>query len=184
MILLFQSQIAIMTPPKCATNTLHAALCQPPHHGAALIGPAEPSTNSRHCRVWPAEADPCRKYVVVRNPADRLVSLYLHYARQQSGLGRAVECFAEFAARVGSGNEPAPLYGWNLSTWLEGVPFDGVLRVESLLSDLQATGLAVDRLPLLNRSFRHQDYAAFYTPEILTTVERWARPDIERFGYN
>ena len=187
MIVLFHHSppTAIMTPPKCATHTLHDALCAPPHCGQSVVGPVAGNQDllDRHVRSWPNEVVGFRRVVVVRHPLDRLVSLYLHLARWDAAFGRATPAFWFFAQQVGRRELSDPFYAWSVSQWLAGVEFEAVLRVESLASGLSNLGLGVDRLPLRNASYHVRPWRQFYDPSLLEAVSGWAKPDCDRFGY-
>ena len=191
MIDLPEQRVAIMTPPKCGTHTLHAVFCAPPWNGQTIVGPtvSDPQKLDRHVRVWPNDLESYRRLVVVRHPLDRLVSLYLHFARFEAAEGRGTPNFADFCRWV-VGTERPPgfcgqlFYHWNLSRWLEGVSWDGLVKVENLAGDLVREGLAVESLPREYASFRTRPWRAFYTAELLEHVRPWATPDCERFDYD
>ena len=182
-------RIAIMTPPKCATHSLHAVFCAPPWCGRTIVGPtvSDPQKLDRHVRWWPNELAGYRKLVVVRHLLDRLVSLFLHFVRFEAAEGRGTPCFRDFCRWVVGPERPeafAPqvIYQWDLSKWLEGVEWDGVLRVESLDEDLRREGLAVGSLPCENASYRVRPWREFFDAAVLDEVAEWAREDCVRYG--
>ena len=190
MIDLSDRRIGIMTPPKCATHTLHAVFCAPPWRGRTIVGPtvSDPSKLDRHVRQWPNELAGYRKLVVVRHPLDRLVSLFLHFVRFEAAQGRGTPCFTDFCRWVVGpdrppGFSPQVIYQWNLSKWLEGVEWDGLLRVESLAQDLRRHGLAVESLPCENASYRVRPWRDFFDAELLKVVREWAVTECEQFEY-
>lgn len=82
MIIFKDPPLAIITPPKNASTSLHMFLCSPEIGGIHAIGPMpmpEPVDIERHTvfihRDWLAE---CRPVFVVRNPYERAVSLWKH----------------------------------------------------------------------------------------------------------
>lgn len=190
MIVLHGLKIAIMTPPKCATNSLHAALRQPPLSGETFVGPSPGGGWNRHYNVWPSEVLRYRKLVVTRAPKARLVSMYLHLCSRCAGRGLPSLSFRDYVSEMLK-PEPyfgpefsIPLYSWNLSRWFRDVVFDATVRVESLVDDLNREGVVVrGELPRLNVSYRGQDVAEFYTAEILSLVEPWLAEDRDRFRY-
>lgn len=194
MIVLPGRHIAIMTPPKCGTNTLHTALRQPPFNGESYCGasplslyasdslPVGLAKNfSRHINYWPSEVRGFRKLAVVRKPDTRLVSMYLHLCSRLSAVGSEAPSFSEYVETVADGRETRTLYSWNLSRWLEGVEADGWLRLESLQEDLLAEGVDVKTMMPINVSVRAQPYADFYTDKLRAMIEAWAAPDRERW---
>lgn len=182
MILLFPPvNVAIMTPPKCATCALHQALCGPPWHGHTVIGPSAPGLFDRHVNTWPSEAWEMHRAVVVRNPYSRLVSLYLHHVHWQAALGFGGPDFGDFCRLIAEGSHE-PFYGWNLCQWLGPGSGETVLRVESLEADLAAIGIGAT-VPRMNSGFYRKPWQGFYNSELLDMVKTWAAPDCERYGY-
>lgn len=122
-----------------------------------------------------------RRFVVVRDPYARLVSLYLHFARWQASIGMGSPHFGGFARQAVEG-KLEPFYGWQLSQWLAHAGDAEVLRVESLVEDLHGLGIDAE-LPRVNVSFYRRPWQDFYTPELVELVSPWAAPDCERWGY-
>jgi hypothetical protein len=188
MIYLEKQRIVILTPPKCGTHSLHAALCREPHGGVTVIGPSMNGRGiDRHATQIPNEAEDCQIVAVVRNPFDRLVSLWHHLVRFDAYHGRATMAFYIFAAHVGRRDTNTiagdPMYGWNLCDYLAGVPErTKFVKLESLREDLAALGILIDKLPHELASHR-RPWREYYDAGLVATVEPWARPDCERFGY-
>lgn len=187
MIFLEALRTLIITPPKTGTHSIHAALCREPHLGATVIGPSMDGRVDRHTTAIPIEADDCQILAVVRHPLDRLVSLWHHLVRWDAMYGRATMAFYIFAAHVGRRDAKTvagdPLYGWNLCDHLAHVPErTKFVKLESLAAELAQAGIAVE-LPRLLESHR-RPWPAYYDTGLLATVEPWARPDCERFGYD
>ncbi|MDQ2756918.1 MAG: sulfotransferase family protein [Actinomycetota bacterium] len=136
---------------------------------------------------WRSGVIGMHRVAVVRNPWDRMVSVY-HYQRQtvpdkhekatsldfrdyvlSGGSGSAFTTFADFA---GDGQG--------------ALKVDTVLRVESLDDDFStlcaARGLTGVSLPRKNTSARG-DYREMYDDETHAVVARAFAVDIERFGY-
>jgi len=187
-IVLHAKKIAIMTPPKCGTNTLHFALRIHPWTGESYCGPSPASIGisegdfDRHINCWPGEVKRFpNKLVVVRKPETRLVSQYLHMTSRLTGKGLSAPSFAEIIDHIISGEESRPLYSWNLTRWLAGVDFDDVLRMESLQDDLAKHGIEIKDMPAVNVSYKGQSYMEFYTPELLERIEPWVEPDRTRW---
>jgi hypothetical protein len=125
-----------------------------------------------------------KKVVTVRNPYNRLVSLYLHYASRSAGKGVESVSFAKFAELVAY-DDPnlESWFKWSISDWLNGVEVDELLHTETLKEDLHKIGLEVKNLPFLNKNYRAQMYKDFYTPEIMNILLPWADQDCVQFGY-
>jgi hypothetical protein len=192
MILLHDQKIAVMTLPKCATNTLHAALRRKKWNGETFVGYSTLGTNTydRHVNIWPHETRRYKKVVTCRNPYNRLVSLYLHFTTREAGHGRPAPSFQEYVQAV-MNDDPnlEKWYKWNLSMWTENVEIDHLLHCENLQQDLEATGLAVKNLPFLNKNYRAQRYVDFFNKEgvpdeeMMDLVHDWCDADCQKFGY-
>lgn len=186
MILIHDMFIAVMTPPKCASNTIHAVLRAMPWNGETFSGPnsSGPETMDKHMNFWPHESLRYKKVVSIRNPYNRMVSLYLHYCSRKSGRGLPSPSFKEYSEWVSTGSPVVEnWYSWNLSRWLEEVDFEHVIRTEFIQEDLKTLGISVASIPLLNRNYRAQRYIDFFTPEIMEIVHPWCEPDCIQFNY-
>lgn len=137
------------------------------------------------------------KFAFVRNPFDRLVSLF-HYKKRfkDSGIPAAMT-FWEFCHVIEQGDYP-PVGLYNVSglsqcnpmlDWLKDekgrIFLDFVGRYENLKPDfLKVCGILGinEQLPHENRS-EHRHYREHYTPETRGIVEKVYREDLEYFGY-
>lgn len=73
-----EKQLVIITPPHTASQHLHEALSKV--GGVWVIGNTIGGTCDHHYnRVMTPWLDKCKFHVVVRNPYDRFIGLYLHY---------------------------------------------------------------------------------------------------------
>lgn len=82
MIVITDRKIIFVTPPKCGSSTLHKHFCI--NNNKYVIGPQFDSRNGRtaidkHTYIIPYEFLKFEKYIFVRNPYTRAVSLYNHY---------------------------------------------------------------------------------------------------------
>jgi hypothetical protein len=183
MILLIDHRTVILTPPKTASDTLHRVFCSgPPWNGLAVVGPHHGVVDKHYPHV-PNEAFRFKVLLTVRHPLDRLVSLWHHKCRLAAWAGEASESFPRFVNGLAAGEVVTWLWKTTIVELIGDQRIDGVLKCESLADDLAGVGLPVDAKHRHNTSFRRpwQDY---YDAGLLATVEPWARPDIERFGYD
>ena len=187
MILLIERRIVILTPPKTASDSLHRALCSG-YGGVMVVGDSMyPGNVDKHTTKIPNEASGFKVLATVRQPLDRLVSLYCHYARTESEFyGRWSMAFWEFVNRVVrdrrvTGFPVDAMYCLTQAQHLNGITTDGLLRCESLEADLVTHGIDV-RLTRENTSHR-RPWRDYFDAGLLATVQPWAAPDCERFGY-
>lgn len=135
------------------------------------------------------------KFTVVRNPWDKVVSLY-EYRRKKNKtkIASSGMTFTEWV-KLTHGHARDPYYYNNIKSfqaqveWLKDdqdeIAIDFIARFESLKSDFDkiksATGIRAD-LPHLNASTR-ESYQNYYTDETRELVARWYQEDIDLFGY-
>ncbi len=140
------------------------------------------------------------KFVFVRNPWARLVSLYEHVHRQVA----EAPPFSEWVYTVrpcgagggGRDREPWRRYGaYSIEHFIKvsdgGVLVDKVIRLEdidhALLPFLAALKLPVDAtasVPWKNRRRVSRPYTEYYTPETAEHVRDLYRYDIVHYGYD
>lgn len=83
MIALTNKKIIFVTPPKCCSTTLHKHFCKD-QENIYIIGPQFDNRNGRkaidkHTYAIPFEFSKFEKFIFVRNPYSRAISLFNHY---------------------------------------------------------------------------------------------------------
>jgi len=139
--------------------------------------------------------DSAYKFTVVRNPWDKVVSLY-EYRRKKNKTQIASRSitFTEWV-KLTHGQNKNSFYNNNVKSfqpqveWLkddEGIiAIDFVARFETLHTDFEQIRTAIGNktyLSHLNASNR-KNYKEYYTNETRKIVGRWCHEDIEIFGY-
>jgi Sulfotransferase family len=121
------------------------------------------------------------KFTCVRNPWDRLISLYFTPTQNAAGWDR--KKFRNLIAKA----LPVSDYLWLKER--ENDPFENVdyiMRFESLADDFRTICAALDispmKLPRYNRSNR-EHYSKYYDDELHELVRERFAAEIERFGY-
>ncbi len=142
--------------------------------------------------------DSYRKFVFVRNPWSRLVSLYEHICKGDTPLPFNEWIFTIDNKGVGGGGEDWQRwrrYGaWSIEHYISdsegGVLVDKVFRIEEvndvLLPYLMDLGLKVEinQLPeLKNKGNYDKHYSDYYDKTSMNHVTKLYRYDIERYGY-
>lgn len=148
------------------------------------------------------------KFSFVRNPYDRLVSMYFYYTQGHlvKKNGKVVqrwearfETFLDFCRHVDSGPIP-PLgaytmihdenhvqSGYNPQVrWIEDVELDFLGRFESLDEDYERLSEILE-IPYVKlskvRATKHNHYMEYYCPETREIINRIYGEDFERFNY-
>jgi len=186
----FQRNLILLTPPKCGTVTLHQEL---PRFGATpTFGQQFDGGNGEHTIHLPGDAwaaiERFRIAVVVRNPYTRATSLYGHYRRYWQA---PYLPFPEFLARIVAA--PRHLFfNATISSMLSPLehPLDGRrplpvthhVRLECLADDLKRLGYPIATALPRAHALPHESLAA-YTPQARDLVALWGLHDFERFGY-
>jgi hypothetical protein len=127
------------------------------------------------------------RFSIVRNPWDRLVSMWATgwwYGKLTVFGGVKPASFADFIRRV----QPHPHEGYTSLRYVDiiDLPIDRVLRFESLQADMDALcrdrGIAEVELPHIERRDR-LPYQAFYDREAEQAVRERFAADIATYGY-
>ncbi|GAB4161282.1 MAG: hypothetical protein Fur0021_34300 [Candidatus Promineifilaceae bacterium] len=147
-----------------------------------------------------------RRFCVVRNPFDRIVSLYHHYQKTNADRDKAKTSlynflkylyfqvrpemtFAEYVARL----DPKGKLTTTLMEFIGGddgaLLVDDVLTFENLATELPAylqrmnISINPQEIPVLNASASRQPYAVYYTNAARERVASLYAYEIERFSY-
>lgn len=190
MIIFKDPPLAIITPPKNASTSLHTLLCSPEIGGIHTIGPMpgpEPVAIERHTMVihrdWVKE---CRPVIVVRDPYERAVSLWQHgirygkYGKNYSGnlvgfiRGQLIRNAWHWW------HWPSVKYLANCNSDLSPV----AIRVGKLESDLGNLGIKLGNrcVPLENISSAPSKTVTLGKTST-ELVNLWAFPDFEAFEF-
>lgn len=190
MILLYNKQIAIITPPKTASTTLLTTLCLPPYYGTLCIGPSGPESNyyDQHSIIVPPAGFVWKKVAIVRHPLQRFVSLWGHLAKEQVLKFEKVISIEEFADVISNKLHPFYFYQWNQNDILGSEEYI-YIHVENLLTELISLDIIkpeTTSLPHMN-TFNYEGstphYKTVLSNEIIQKLKWWWEPDVIRFNY-
>lgn len=125
------------------------------------------------------------KFAVVRNPWDRLVSMYSAQKREKRTGTASFKEWIECSWKCNYGGNSKQDQFHQMTTDNKEICMDFLLRFESLQEDFKyvCDKIGVDlTLPHINKS-DHQHYSNYYDEETIEFVRKWHKRDIEEFGY-
>ena len=189
MILLYDKQIALITPPKTASTTLLTTLCSYPYNGILCIGPSnDPSYYDQHSIILPPAAFGWKKIATVRHPLQRFISLWGHLARDQVLKFEKIASLEEFVNIISNKLHPFYFYQSNQNDILGSENYIYV-HIENLVPELiNVNILKSDTISLPNiNAFNYEspspNYKTVMTKDMIEKLRWWWEPDAERFGY-
>lgn len=190
MILFYDKQTAIITPPKTASTTLLHSLCNHPYYGIFCIGPSGPKENfyiDHHSVICPQAGFIWKKIAIVRHPLQRLVSLWGHLAKEQLMNLKKPISIDEFVDVISNNKHPFYFYQWNLNKILVDNDYQ-IVHIENLQIELLELDIINYKTELPTRnSFNTSsspDYQKVLTDEHINKLRWWWEPDATRFGYS
>jgi len=195
-----ERKIAIITPPHTASQHTHKGLCRQPFDGIWVHGP-DPYRNQidhHYAKIqnsW--KLDGVKTYLVVRNPYDRLIGLYLHYewwttqpdiciipdgVRAKS---IAISWDDNFLKIIRERDEHW-IYSKTICQIMKdyNARYDEIIRYETLEEDLSdIMGQPVSLPPKYHNFNIIEDW--YKDPNLLDYVNKtWSAEDCNRFGYD
>lgn len=157
----------ILSPPKTGTNAL--ALISVRHT------PSAPGL-TWHIDYVPEEYQDWKKYISIRHPFTRAVSLYGWWLRREEG--KPNDCsFLNFIHTKLFGGDW--FYSSTIYDRYGHIPVNGVLPNETLQVSLWSIGI---RLVIPKNNVGHIE-SVVMTNEIKDLLIKWGKPDFDNYGY-
>lgn len=189
MILFYDKEIAIITPPKTASTTLLHHLCRYPYNGIFCVGPSGPKEDfyiDHHSNICPQAGFIWNRIAIVRHPLQRLISLWGHLAKEQLMNLKQPVMIDEFVDIIAGKKHPFYFYQWNLDQILENYDYS-IVHVENIQQELVELDIIKydTELPQRN-SFNGSsspDYREVLNTEQIEKLRWWWEPDAIRFNY-
>jgi hypothetical protein len=167
MIALLDKKLLILTPPKCGSTSLHTYLCQ--HVDSVfIIGPQLDGRIDKHTGRIPFDFRNYKRYLVVRNPYTRFISLYKHHLLFNQY--KSVDEFIKTYHKNPFNQNISDVYKIQFNYW----------KLENLSQCLKDAGISY-KVPLLNES---EERSEGLTLEQKIKISQWAKPDCESFNYD
>ena len=182
--------IIIITPPHTASGNLHKALCREKHGGIWVNGPSLDGAVDHHYagipHGWVFGLNP-KICLVVRNPYDRLIGVYLHYCWASENLAYENLSWSEFV--YNAHQHHFSKYGWMYNTSISqqiknnNNQYTDIIRYESIDKDIEI--IIGERVEIMTRYHTSNILSKWYTDQKLLdhVNDNWAREDCVAFNY-
>lgn len=189
MIILPEKKIRIVTPPHTASGNLHKTLCVG-KIGAIWFEAEHIPDNPGDHHVIKCSRQQWENYgvvLVVRHPLDRLIGLYkhlrFHWSVELSNSIPHCKSFDEFVGVVGSDlNIISWFYRYTICRLIGNQKIDYLVRFENL--EVELSDILKENISLLPAyPTKHDDWRLYYNEKTLHVAKKWAKDDLERFGY-
>lgn len=178
----FKPKTIICTPTKTGTEALLSVLTRRSRFGQRIM--------PKHRATVPDEYASFHRVLVVRNPWNRLVSMFYYLRKMHGSWGKgSFISFAEFCEyhQYRCKHKPSVDWTWNFCDYANVFQQQEVWHTENLESDCVGRfGLHFDLPPFRQINVttdRTKSYEAHWTKKLRQLVAPWAEPDAEMFGY-
>lgn len=179
MIALTSKKLIFITPPKCCSTTLHKHFCKS-EENIYIIGPQFDSRNGKraidkHTYMIPFEFSKFEKYIFVRNPYTRAISLFNHYNMHDEKID--IDTFMSEILIPSRNN--LDLYS-PISEYANYNCYDNFIQIEFLNQCLINLGL---NPPIIkeNVSPNNKITLSHYHKKL---IQIWAKEDFKNYLYN
>ncbi len=141
MIILPRHKLCIITPPHTASRHLHNALCTPKHGGIYCIGPNPEGVADHHYTQRCSEYYDFKRVLIVRNPLDRAIGLFLHYEWACQNQPLTIDLHGlnwnNFTTALLEDNPRVSwLYRYTISRLVSGDTYDHIIKYPDLQQDI------------------------------------------------
>jgi len=184
-----ERRIAIITPPHTASGSLHKTLCRHPFDGIWVHGP-DPyigAIDHHYAGVqnsWVTEG--VKTYLVVRNPYDRMIGLYLHYSHWVNEIpDRTLVSWDDNFLEFASTTDLHWIFSKTISQIIKDydAKYDEIIRYENI--EEEVSKILGENVVLPEKYHDFNILEEWYgSADILGYInENWAIEDCEEFGY-
>lgn len=150
MIILPEHKLVLITPPKTGSTSLHeffrnGIFCIGPQGNQLWAANRDHPVYDKHIFCVPYHYREYDVFVVIRNPRDRLLSLYKHYYRW-----REMVTFGTFLKL-----QLDWFYDWGIQDYLKSVQMPqqfGYIKIEHINVELAHLGIPNANVPVLHKS--------------------------------
>mgnify|MGYP003626891996 CR=1 FL=1 len=175
------NKLIFIHPPRCSGTSIEESMLN-----GKLVPDSEKHLNAKQIKdIVKDEWNSYFKFSIVRNPWDRVISMYhsRHYALQGSGkyAGRSLKYFLENLTT------PKWEYGLQCSDYIN-LSLDFIIKFENRQQDIETLNnkynLFIDNNIVARKNKgRHADYKKYYNKETIKRVSEMFSEDIKQFNY-
>jgi hypothetical protein len=175
MLLLNAQKILIFTPNKCASTSLNETLTGK-MNAQMILGPQGPWRQhgfdyddciGKHSMFVPFWCQNWEKWLIVRDPYDRFISLWKHYCRYHEH-DVDLEHFIGIVTQYKMNPPKGWFYTQRMRDFIDQSP-QGTRIVDVKDLNILAQRLGLESFPKLHTT-EHEDYKSYYTPELYRRV--------------
>jgi chondroitin 4-sulfotransferase 11 len=151
---------------------------------AKIMSLGKRDINTKHPDIWTTKnhfGDLGYTFCTVRNPYDRLVSMFAHLKRVDRNMPAKTD-FSKFVFEYADYDT----FMKPISSWFNNGDIDYIMRFENLSNDFEVIKKKLDanRGLIHKNAASHNNYKSYYTDEIKEFVTEKFKEDIERFNYS
>jgi len=189
MILMPRHDIIYADPTKTGSQSLDLIFKQL-YHGQYIRIPNQ--STDKHNRIVPPELLHCDIIGSVRNPYERLFSLYKmdirlnldFHADIDKGFDHYLDCVLDLDEKYPHDHDDIQVYRYfSCSKWLKMYDVKHIIRMENMLEDLQSAGLSCPRNVVMNPGKYNDEWHSENYHERVAKINAWAGKDFELYGY-
>lgn len=189
MIALENHKLLILTPPKCGSTSLHAAMCNSRVGGFRVIGPqGDNGEIEKHTCCIPYPFEDWRRVMVVRHPIDRAWSLWQQVKNVTDRAKWSGKTFDDFAHDGILAENAYWFFSWTLKRYWDSL-YSCMNRCSTTISEywqlehietvLENNGIQIDLGKLNVSRDKNQDISC----ETLEKLVNYYKEDFSTFGY-
>jgi len=201
MILLHKERKIVITPTKTGTNSLKS-IASAQHAALSLTDPSLANSkciiSPKHRTVIPTPYIDYQPVLIVRNPWDRIASMYKFIKPRPGQIENLGQCFLCSQTHFGSGHtdsfvkfidhfnyrfvhQPDPIWSYNLSTIMEIISAQTKRPIQ-----IREAGDFMDDMGWARRNVNQSKDVdeELWNSTTYELIRYWCEPDCDKFGYH
>jgi len=171
MIIFRDKEILFITPPKCASTTLHEFFCYQDNN-IYTIGPQVDGAIDKHTShmPWFAYGIKCyQRYIIVRNPLTRVESLFNHLQKHED---------IDKDTFISSIKEDKIPFAKPISKIYHRSCYDNYIQLENMETVFKKLNLSIPPVKINKSKNKYK-----FSQEEIESIMDWAKFDLDAFNY-